>query len=192
MGRLFGTDGIRGVAGTELTRGLAMSLGRAAVLVLGQHARSTPTIVVGRDPRASGVWLEEALVEGVRTAGGDVLLAGVQPTPAIAFMTVDLGASAGVVISASHNPAEDNGIKFFSRDGMKLSDAIEDEIEAAVGRAAPDAPAGSVTPVEGERERYVEHIAGATLAPATPRNAAGGANIFSGLKRRTVRATSRR
>ena len=165
MGRLFGTDGIRGVAGTELTRELAMSLGRAAVLVLGQHARSTPTIVVGRDPRASGVWLEEALVEGVRTAGGDVLLAGVQPTPAIAFMTVDLGASAGVVISASHNPAEDNGIKFFSRDGMKLSDAIEDEIEAALGRAAPDAPAGSVTPVEGERERYVEHIAGATLAP---------------------------
>jgi phosphoglucosamine mutase len=151
MGRLFGTDGIRGVAGTELTRGLAMSLGRAAVLVLGQHARSTPTIVVGRDPRASGVWLEEALVEGVRTAGGDVLLAGVQPTPAIAFMTVDLGASAGVVIS--------------SRDGMKLSDGIEDEIEAALGRAAPDAPAGSVTPVEGERERYVEHIAGATLAP---------------------------
>jgi len=164
MGRLFGTDGIRGVAGTELTRELATSLGRAAVLVLGQRARST-TIVVGRDPRASGVWLEEALVEGVRTAGGDVLLAGVQPTPAIAFMTVDLGASAGVVISASHNPAEDNGIKFFSREGMKLSDAIEDEIEAALDRAAPDAPAGSVTRVEGERERYVEHIAGATLAP---------------------------
>jgi phosphoglucosamine mutase len=165
MGRLFGTDGVRGVAGTELTQELATGLGRAAVLVFGRHARATPTIVVGRDPRSSGVWLEEALVEGVRTAGGDVLLAGVQPTPAIAFMTVDLGASAGVVISASHNPAEDNGIKFFSREGMKLPDAIEDAIEAALGRDGAGAPAGSVTHVEGERDRYVEHVAGATLAP---------------------------
>src|SRR6188472_3446972 len=165
MGRLFGTDGVRGVAGTELTAELAAGLGRAAVTVLGRHGAGEAVVVVGRDPRASGVWLEEALTGGLRAAGGDVILAGVEPTPAIAYMTVDLGASAGVVISASHNPAEDNGIKFFSREGMKLSDAIEDEIEAALDRAAPDAPAGSVTRVEGERERYVEHIAGATLAP---------------------------
>ena len=133
MGRLFGTDGVRGVAGSELTRELATGLGRAAVVVLGQRDGAPSTIVVGRDPRASGVWLEEALVEGIRGAGGNVMLAGVQPTPAIAFMTVDLGASAGVVVSASHNPAEDNGIKFFSREGMKLPDEVEDEIETALG-----------------------------------------------------------
>jgi len=128
MARLFGTDGVRGVAGVDLTRELAAGLGRAAVVVLGRHGSGTPALVVGRDPRASGVWLEEALVEGIRGAGGDVLLAGVQPTPAIAYMTTDLGATAGVVISASHNPAEDNGIKFFSREGMKLPDDVEDEI----------------------------------------------------------------
>ncbi len=85
--------------------------------------------MVGRDTRRSGEWLEEALVDGIRSAGGDVILAGVEPTPAIAFLTTALGASSGVVISASHNPPEDNGIKFFSRDGMKLSDELEDEIE---------------------------------------------------------------
>jgi len=95
MGRLFGTDGVRGVAGTELTAELAAGLGRAAVTVLGRHG-GEPVLVVGRDPRASGVWLEEALTGGIRAAGGDVILAGVEPTPAIAYMTVDLGASAGV------------------------------------------------------------------------------------------------
>jgi phosphoglucosamine mutase len=165
MGRLFGTDGVRGVAGSELTRELATGLGRAAVSVLGQHAGAPSTIVVGRDPRASGVWLEEALVEGIRGAGGGVLLAGVQPTPAIAFMTVDLGASAGVVISASHNPAEDNGIKFFSREGMKLPDAVEDEIEAALDRPADHGERGSVEPMHDVLGRYLSHVAGAALAP---------------------------
>ena len=99
MGRLFGTDGVRGVAGTELTAELAAGLGRAAVTVLGRHGGREPVVVVGRDPRASGVWLEEALTGGIRAAGGDVILAGVEPTPAIAYMTVDLGASAGVVIT---------------------------------------------------------------------------------------------
>ena len=131
MGRLFGTDGVRGVAGTELTAELAAGLGRAAVTVLGRHGAGETVVVVGRDPRASGVWLEEALTGGIRAAGGDVILAGVEPTPAIAYMTVDLGASAGVVISASHNPAEDNGIKFFSREGRKLPDAIDGRTAAA-------------------------------------------------------------
>jgi phosphoglucosamine mutase len=165
MGRLFGTDGVRGVAGTELTAELAAGLGRAAVTVLGRHG-GEPVLVVGRDPRVSGVWLEEALTGGIRAAGGDVILAGVEPTPAIAYMTVDLGASAGVVISASHNPAEDNGIKFFSREGRKLPDAIEDEIEAALADPAPDAAErGDARPAGDALDRYVDHLVGASLAP---------------------------
>src|SRR3954449_8256865 len=155
MGRLFGTDGVRGVAGEDLTASLAAGLSRAAVTVLGRHSGGRPVLVVGRDPRASGVWLEEALTGAIRAAGGDVILAGVEPTPAIAFMTVDRGASAGVVISASHNPAEDNGIKFFSREGRKLPDAIEDEIEAALDDPAVDAaPPGAPRPAEDAMERY--------------------------------------
>src|SRR3954471_17460602 len=166
MGRLFGTDGVRGVAGTELTAELAEGLGRAAVSVLGRHSGDRPTVVVGRDPRASGVWLEEALTGGIRAAGGDVILAGVEPTPAIAFMTVDRGASAGVVISASHNPAEDNGIKFFSREGRKLPDAIEDEIEAALRSPGTDAPSpGDVRPAGEAMGRYLAHLTSASLAP---------------------------
>ena len=165
MGRLFGTDGVRGVAGKDLTAELAAGLGRAGVTVLGRHGAGKPVLVVGRDPRASGVWLEEALVDGIRSAGGDVILTGVEPTPAIAYMTVDLGASAGVVISASHNPAEDNGIKFFSREGRKLPDAIEDEIEAALGDPATEAAAGEARPAGDAMERYIEHLLDAALAP---------------------------
>jgi phosphoglucosamine mutase len=166
MGRLFGTDGVRGVAGTELTAELAEGLGRAAVTVLGRHAGTQPVLVVGRDPRASGVWLEAALTGGIRAAGGDVILAGVEPTPAIAYMTVDLAASAGVVISASHNPAEDNGIKFFSREGRKLPDEIEDEIEIALAAPTPDAEApGNALPAGDAIGRYLDHLAGAALAP---------------------------
>jgi phosphoglucosamine mutase len=165
MGRLFGTDGVRGVAGKDLTAELAAGLGRAGVTVLGRHGAGKPVLVVGRDPRASGVWLEEALVDGIRSAGGDVILTGVEPTPAIAYMTVDLGASAGVVISASHNPAEDNGIKFFSHDGRKLPDAIEDEIEAALGDPATDAAAGEARPAGDAMERYLDHLVDAALAP---------------------------
>ncbi len=168
MGRLFGTDGVRGLAGTELTRELAAGLGRAAVTVLGRHGTARPVIVVGRDPRDSGAWLQDALTEGIRRTGGDVLLAGVEPTPAIAYMTVDLGASAGVVISASHNPPAYNGIKFFSRDGMKLPDALEDEMEAALATPAADVAEpdhGRILPVADARERYLEHLLGASLAP---------------------------
>jgi phosphoglucosamine mutase len=160
MARLFGTDGIRGLAGTDLTPELARGLGRAAVEVLGRHgATQPPTFVVGRDTRASGVWLEDALTEGIVSAGGDVLLAGIEPTPAIAFMTLDLRASSGVVISASHNPADDNGIKFFSREGMKLPDHIEDEIERELDReAAPASRRGRIAATPEGREGYVAHL----------------------------------
>jgi len=160
MGRLFGTDGVRGVAGTDLTRDLAYRLGRTAVAVLGRHgATQPPTFVVGRDTRESGAWLEEALTEGILEAGGDVLLAGIEPTPAIAFMTVDLEASSGVVISASHNPPADNGIKFFSREGMKLPDHLEDEIEADLARVDPlRTVRGAVARIPEGRERYLHHL----------------------------------
>ena len=166
MARLFGTDGVRGLAGEELTEDLAYGLGYAAVVVLGRHGEGHPTFVVGRDPRASGEWLEDALVEGIRHAGGDALIAGVEPTPAIAFLTTTLGASSGVVISASHNPPEYNGIKFFDRTGTKLADAIEDEIEAVLAgpHDAADRP-GQTLPIGDGRERYFAHLVDAAQAP---------------------------
>jgi phosphoglucosamine mutase len=165
MGRLFGTDGVRGLAGTELTEDLAWRLGRAAVVVLGQHGAGRPVIVVGRDPRESGEWLEDALVAGICEAGGDAVLVGVEPTPAIAFLTVDLGASSGVVISASHNPPEYNGIKFFASNGMKLPDELEDEIESML-ETGFDRPAeqGHARPLEEGKERYLAHLVGAADA----------------------------
>ena len=165
MGRLFGTDGVRGLAGTELTAELANGLGRAAVVVLGRHGAGRASLVVGRDPRASGEWLEDALVDGILAAGGDVILAGVEPTPAIAFHTVDAGASAGVVISASHNPPEYNGIKFFASNGMKLPDELEDEIEAFLAQPEElaDSP-GEVFPGGDARERYLDHLVHAAEA----------------------------
>ena len=166
MGRLFGTDGVRGVAGDELTAELANNLGRAAVEVLGRHGGGAPTFVVGRDPRESGEWLEDALVEGIRSAGGDVILVGIEPTPAIAYLTTDLGASSGVVISASHNPPEYNGIKFFAGNGMKLPDALEDEIEALVGNPPGGVhPVGHVLAAGEHRDRYVDHVLAAAEAP---------------------------
>src|SRR5256886_7356455 len=166
MGRLFGTDGVRGVAGTDLTRDLAYRLGRTAVAVLGRHgATQPPTFVGGRDTRESGAWLEDALTDGILGAGGDVLLAGIEPTPAIAFMTVELEASSGVVISASHNPPADNGIKFFSREGMKLPDHLEDEIEADLSRVDPPGTArGAVAEIPEGRERDLHHLEAAADA----------------------------
>ena len=167
MTRLFGTDGVRGVAGSELTTELAHALGRAAVTVLAVEAKHRPVFLLGRDPRESGTWLEDALVSGIHEAGGDVLLAGVEPTPAVAFLTIDTGADAGVVISASHNPHEYNGIKFFGADGMKLPDAVEDKIESTLNDPVP-APLieGSIQVLKGGRERYLWHLvkaAGARL-----------------------------
>src|SRR5712691_10585695 len=132
-GRLFGTDGVRGVAGHELTATLALELSVAVAAVLGGDAKTAarPAVaVVGRDPRASGEFLEAAVVAGLASAGVDVLRLGVIPTPGVAYLTKALGATFGVVISASHNPAADNGIKFFGPGGVKLPDATEDAIEA--------------------------------------------------------------
>jgi phosphoglucosamine mutase len=167
MTRLFGTDGVRGVAGSELTTELAHALGRAAVTVLAVEAKHRPVFLLGRDPRESGTWLEDALVGGIHEAGGDVLLAGVEPTPAVAFLTIDTGADAGVVISASHNPPEYNGIKFFGADGMKLPDAVEDKIESTLRDPVPTPLIeGSIQVLKGGRERYLAHLvkaAGARL-----------------------------
>ncbi|HHX13411.1 MAG TPA: phosphoglucosamine mutase [Clostridiales bacterium] len=131
MSRLFGTDGVRGVANTELTPELAFQLGRAGAYVLSKDIKE-PVILIGKDTRISGDMLEDALSAGIMSVGGHVVKVGVIPTPAIAYLVRHMDAAAGVVISASHNPFEFNGIKFFNRQGFKLDDAIEDEIEALI------------------------------------------------------------
>lgn len=136
MARMFGTDGVRGVANTELTPELAMALGKAGAYVLGREYKR-PLILIGRDTRISGCMLEDALCAGILSMGGDVIKVGVIPTPGIAFLVRKLNAAAGVVISASHNPFEYNGIKFFRGDGYKLDDTIEDEIEKYVKEGVP-------------------------------------------------------
>src|SRR5437763_1623836 len=168
MPRLFGTDGVRGLAGRDLTGELAYGLGRAAVAVLGQHGERRPCFVLGRDTRASGEFLEAALAAGICSAGGDVLLAGVQTTPAVAFLIADAGASAGAMISASHNPPDHNGIKFFSGDGFKLPDAMEDEIEALLSREperAEGAAVGRILPLTDAVEQYLDHLVKAGEGP---------------------------
>ncbi len=130
MGRYFGTDGVRGVANADLTPELAFKIGRAGAAVIARDCAAERPIVVGRDTRLSGPMLEAAIVAGITSTGRHVVGVGVIPTPGIATITMSLGAAAGVMISASHNPVEDNGIKFFGADGFKLSDAVEDEIEA--------------------------------------------------------------
>jgi phosphoglucosamine mutase len=164
LGHLFGTDGVRGIANRDLTAELALDLSVAAAHVLGDVGAfqgHRPIAVVGRDPRASGEFLEAAVVAGLASAGVDVLRVGILPTPGVAYLTDSLGADLGVVLSASHNPMPDNGIKFFARGGHKLPDEIEDEIEhrigedwqrpvgAAVGRVQ-DYPAGS--------GGYIDHL----------------------------------
>lgn len=132
MARLFGTDGVRGVAGTELTIELARKLGQAGAYVLTKEQDHQPTIIVGCDTRISGGMLASALMAGICSVGANAIFAGVMPTPAIAYLTRKHKVDAGVVISASHNPMEFNGIKFFNGEGYKLSDALEDEIEALI------------------------------------------------------------
>ena len=144
MARLFGTDGVRGVANSELTPELAFALGKAGATVLGEeHER--PVFVIGKDTRVSGDMLEDAMAAGILSVGGDVLKAGVIPTPAVAYLVRHYQADAGVVISASHNPFEYNGIKFFNGNGFKLDDSIEDRIEAKIeeGWEDQDGPSGS-------------------------------------------------
>lgn len=132
MARLFGTDGVRGVAGTELTIDLATKLGQAGAYVLTKEKSHQPTIIVGCDTRISGGMLANALMAGICSVGANAIYVGVAPTPAIAYLTRKHKVDAGVVISASHNPMEFNGIKFFNGDGYKLSDELEDEIEALI------------------------------------------------------------
>ena len=130
MGRLFGTDGVRGLANADLTPELALALAASAAQVLAERsgAGSRPVAVVGRDGRVSGEMLEAAVLAGLTSAGVDVLRVGVLPTPALAHLTAELDADFGVMLSASHNPMPDNGIKLFSRGGHKLPDAVEDAV----------------------------------------------------------------
>ncbi|WP_418914640.1 phosphoglucosamine mutase [Adlercreutzia sp.] len=158
MARLFGTDGVRGVANTQLTCDLAFKLGQAAVAFQGK------TILIGKDTRLSGDMLESAVAAGIMSMGGTALLAGIIPTPAIALLVRDLHCDGGIVISASHNPPEYNGIKLFDAQGFKLPDAVEDEIEAFVqagGAAKESLPAGDAVgvalPVDEACELYIAH-----------------------------------
>ncbi|UNS98470.1 phosphoglucosamine mutase [Streptomyces tubbatahanensis] len=178
MARLFGTDGVRGVANAGLTAELALGLSVAAAHVLteakagasAEAARDTtrPVAVVGRDPRASGEFLEAAVVAGLASAGVDVLRVGVLPTPAVAYLTGSLGADLGVMLSASHNPMPDNGIKFFARGGHKLADELEDRIEALyrehAGGQAWERPLGAgvgrVRDYDEGFDNYVAHLVG--------------------------------
>ena len=166
MGRLFGTDGVRGLAGVDVTADLALRLAHAAALVLGRHARAESrraTAVVARDPRVSGEFISAAVSAGLAAAGVDVLDAGVIPTPAAAYLVADTDADFGVMVSASHNPAADNGIKFFAEGGKKLDDSIEDEIEAALAQPAPAATGrevGRIRRFADAEDRYLVHLLG--------------------------------
>jgi phosphoglucosamine mutase len=190
MGRLFGTDGVRGVAGRELTAHLAMDIAVAGAAVLsgmaaGGRASRRARAVVGRDPRTSGEFLEAAVVAGLASSGVDVLRLGVIPTPAVAYLTDALGADFGVMLSASHNPAPDNGIKFFARGGLKLPDAAEDEIERMLAARAggkragdgsvgvPELGFGRVTDASGDRELYLDHLLSSLPGPADGEPLAG-------------------
>ena len=164
MARLFGTDGVRGLANRDLTAELALSLAQAAASVLGAESRANgvrPKAVIARDPRISGEFLAAAVAAGLASSGVDVYDAGVLPTPGAAFLTADIDADFGVMISASHNPAPDNGIKIFARGGHKLADAVEDQIQAAM-----DAPAlapiggavGHIKRMADAEDRYLVHL----------------------------------
>ena len=165
MGRLFGTDGARGVANSELTAELAMNIGRAAAMVLISDEVEHPTILIGKDTRLSGDMLEGALIAGLCSVGANVELLGVVPTPAVAYLVGKYNADAGIMISASHNPFEFNGIKIFSSDGCKLPDDLENRIEEIVldnvvpYALANDENIGKVTRMETAVEDYVDHVA---------------------------------
>jgi phosphoglucosamine mutase len=164
MARLFGTDGVRGLANRDLTVEMALQIAQAAAIVLGSEARNRgikPKAVIGRDPRISGEFIAAAVAAGLSSSGVDVFDAGVLPTPATAFLTADLDADFGVMISASHNAAPDNGIKIFARGGHKLDDAIEEAIEAAMAgeKLAPiGAGVGHVTRFADAEDRYIVHL----------------------------------
>ncbi len=163
MARLFGTDGVRGVANEELTPQLAMQLGMAGAYVLTKEKAHKPTIMIGCDTRISGDMLANALMAGVCSVGANAVFVGVVPTPAVAYLTRKYRVDAGVVISASHNPVEFNGIKFFDGDGYKLADSMEDEIEALIRSGMKDvkfpigSSVGKVKYRTDAREEYINH-----------------------------------
>ena len=158
MGRLFGTDGVRGIANKDLTCELAMNIGRAAAHVLAKEKVKRPKILIGKDTRSSSTMLESALSAGICSTGADVVLVGNVPTPAVAFLVSDCGADAGFMISASHNPCEYNGIKIFDSNGYKLPDEMEEEIESLVlDDSSPiSAPIGGEVGSIFKREDYLE------------------------------------
>ena len=164
MGKLFGTDGVRGIAGTELSCELAMELGRAAAYCLTRHVHNRPRVIIGKDTRISSDMLECALTAGLCSVGADVEFLGVVPTPAVAYLVGAYQADMGVMISASHNPVEYNGIKLFSKDGYKLSDQLEEEIEQLLGMAEKPyelktgGELGRVSRKEGAVADYVSHL----------------------------------
>ena len=164
MGRLFGTDGVRGIANTDLTCELAMNIGRAAAHVLARERVKRPKILIGKDTRSSSTMLESALSAGICSTGADVVLVGNVPTPAVAFLVSDCGADAGIMISASHNPCEYNGIKIFDSNGYKLPDEMEEEIESLVLDDLSPIPTpiggdvGSIFKREDYLEDYIKHL----------------------------------
>jgi phosphoglucosamine mutase len=162
MPRLFGTDGVRGLANAELTPELMLALSAAAARVLADHEGHRPVAIVGRDPRASGEMLEAAVTAGLTSAGADVLRAGILPTPAIAHLVGEFSADLGVMISASHNPMPDNGIKLFAAGGRKLPNTVEDKITAWVDVPEFERPTGAaigrVRDIPDAAERYAHHL----------------------------------
>lgn len=173
MGKLFGTDGVRGLANEKLTAPLALKLGAAAARVLVDHdgkGNRRPTAVVGRDPRVSGEMLTAALAAGMASQGVNVYNVGILPTPAVAYLTDAFGADMGVMISASHNPMPDNGIKFFAEGGHKLDDVVEDEIEALMEELPLQGPTGAaigriIDESEDALDRYLSHLRRAVPTP---------------------------
>ncbi len=169
MGRLFGTDGARGVANTELTCELSMQIGRAAAMVLSENLNGKkPKVLIGMDTRASSEMLESAISAGLCSVGADVLLLGVVPTPAVAYLVREYSYDAGIMISASHNPCEYNGIKIFQSNGYKLPDALENEIEEIILDNVMEIPApiggevGRISRAENAVYDYIEHLLSAT------------------------------
>lgn len=168
MGRLFGTDGIRGVANVELTAELAVAMGRALAREQREHGIGRPEMAIGRDPRPSSPMLQAAMTAGFCSGGGDVIPLGVLPTPGVAYATTWLGADVGTMVSASHNPLADNGIKIFGRDGFKLDDAEEERVEQLMERAHDDPPTeravGTTHPDPAAVAGYIDHLVGAADA----------------------------
>lgn len=163
MARLFGTDGVRGVANQEITADFSLKLAQAAAIVLGAQSRERgerPRAVIAKDPRVSSDYIVAAVSAGLASSGVDVFDAGVLPTPACAYLTADLGADFGVMVSASHNPATDNGIKFFSRGGHKLPDDVEDQIEAEFGNSMLPIGegVGEISRFSDAEDRYLIHL----------------------------------